>query len=1304
MLILFFVISFSFNAVSSFEENELEEEIKKLTHYAEEYETGNINYAGLLLYVSATRENLNEILGAKSRFEGGLFDRESLERVFGEPSEETKWVWVEREDREKKLDEEVPVWRKIVYDGKKIQIRLEAFPSIFIKNRNHASLSPEDEEEFDYEKKLVGELEKEFDFGENGLLVYRLHFSIEYKTPAEELNIEERIGEIKELAEAFDSDPSKDNAEKLAEESVNVERTFESYYRQSSLQCTELMNSIFGAENKRGTQKLLAQEFTFFEGDDFEARTRFEMCEECDWNWINFNIWTESRGRGFFEEESFREISKEKFMNLNFEDFERETVRLLEELRGALQDRDFKKVSEIKSELQALNWAWDEKANNVWEEVDETYKSKRESMSEEERREYNENYGWIKDEQERRAKEKELRKRNLDRRANFYNGLFAGYDKKEFFYTQEEYEKRLVEKFKEFGEEICDNNKDDNNNEFIDCQEDQCGGKICGSGEVEKLIGNGTIKQKVDFYCIEKICQPKEEEIKIEGAISICGNHICEEGENESCLGDCAACEEHEAIECAGRVIFKGKDEKGCNLEPVCLEEGFCESNEDCAQPLCGVAECVENKCQFVDLVECREPECIDGEEKIAHCGNGESVVEEECIEGVWSRTGLECEGETISPIEEVEDIEEEQAGCEVRSDCGGENDVCSNGACVTLPETIEEISPPAENLESAEEVDEEEFETEPEEESKEVEEEETGESASTTGNVIFSFFGALINKLGLTGFSTGGQEAPSESQNAEESAGGGESESPADETSVLPEEESRVEEPREFEEDNDEEREDREEEEGERRESGCREGCDRQCYDAKIRPCAESCIRKECGEELECNVDEVKEKCESGCEEESSGCSDECFDNCLEGKRYDVKFEGEGERRKEEKGVFNIGGTCRTSKGKEEAFIWFGGWGEPFGKIQELKNKYYQRGSSDWCKRELESLINQRREFEKSFNEDFVKWFFEKHLPSNAEDWESKVSGIFELYWKDVDLSRQMVERKECLKNYEFPQPNLINVKYDTEYGSLEFWEEVKTARLHEKGEEVNIISPYMRVWIFPPKEFIKYEMKKAMENHEFPGPSEESAEREFEGGPTEEEREFIKMDKKFMKKIQKLSEKYGGSVDLAIQFKDYETDEIVFNLYAKIDEENIVNIKPMLPSEVPEQDIAIIIDFERIYELVHMHEKEIRGARTESPPWDRQTGLRPKVKEAVDGVKMFFKIRGIVNSAEIQPETAKSDVKSMFNSFILMMMRGDEKEKGEFGEIDKESEGEFELDQEELPEGWESKEILTGEVIKAI
>ncbi len=86
-------------------------------------------------------------------------------------------------------------------------------------------------------------------------------------------------------------------------------------------------------------------------------------------------------------------------------------------------------------------------------------------------------------------------------------------------------------------------------------------------------------------------------------------------------------------------------------------------------------------------------------------------------------------------------------------------------------------------------------------------------------------------------------------------------------------------------------------------------------------------------------------------------------------GEDWGKEFQKQPEQMQQEKGVFQAGGGCRTSQGETQGYIWFGGWGDPFEKIQPLKNKYYSGGNADWCKFELENLIRQREEFEKGFN-----------------------------------------------------------------------------------------------------------------------------------------------------------------------------------------------------------------------------------------------------------------------------------------------------------------------------------------------
>ena len=465
-------------------------------------------------------------------------------------------------------------------------------------------------------------------------------------------------------------------------------------------------------------------------------------------------------------------------------------------------------------------------------------------------------------------------------------------------------------------------------------------------------------------------------------------------------------------------------------------------------------------------------------------------------------------------------------------------------------------------------------------------------------------------------------------------------------------------------------------------------------CYDNEVRPCVEECIREECGNEFDCDADSVQKSCEGSCGGNTNECVSDCVPKCTSGGEnwwQEFQREPEEDTHKEEKGVFQVGGGCRKEQGKTKGFIWFGGWGEPFKDIEKLKQRYYQGGEADWCKWDMENLIKQRKEFEQGFNQEFVEWFFEKYLANSAEDWEKHVSGIFELYWKDVDNSRQIAERMKCLEQENFPEVNLINVQYESEYGMIEFWEEMKTMELGE-GEKVKVVSPYMKIWIFPSKEVIKIEMKKGMEKGKMPGPSDE----EEQMGPTEEEKKEMRRDKGFMESLNEITSKYGESFDSVIQFKDFEKDEVVFNLYVKMDKENLISVEPMLYSEVPSEDARVELDFEILYDIIYTSEKEMRGIETESPPWDKKK-FEPvkKIKEITTGTKMWFKVRDLMGSAKYYPESAEKEMKPFVKDMLGGMFGGPGGPGGPEDEMSEKG------DSGEEKGIWESKEVITGEVI---
>ena len=146
------------------------------------------------------------------------------------------------------------------------------------------------------------------------------------------------------------------------------------------------------------------------------------------------------------------------------------------------------------------------------------------------------------------------------------------------------------------------------------------------------------------------------------------------------------------------------------------------------------------------------------------------------------------------------------------------------------------------------------------------------------------------------------------------------------------------------------------------------------------------------------------------------------------------------------------------------------------------------------------------------------------------------------------------------------------------------------------------------------------------------------------------------------------------------------------------QINEQDILNLEPMTPAENPELDVTIEIPFSKLYDMIYFSEKEMRGAETESPPWDR----RPRsgvIKGMLDGARMALKMRSLINSAKVYPESAEKDAKKLFKAFMNIMGRAGEQrgprgsEEGKEGEFGPEGEG---------PSEWESKEEITGEIIK--
>lgn len=1473
----------------------IDSEIQKVARYAEQYESGNINYVQLMVYLSSAREGINEIAGAVGREHGGILKQEQIRNILGEPSEMTRWVHVEGEGGpgyERSLLTPVPVWNNyIIYDGKEIRIIMEAYPFIFVKRHKF--------EEGDY-----GGWEEEE-------LVYGLHMRIGFKS--DEIDIKDKIEGIKSLAESFNSDPSESNAKELAKESVNVEMAFEKQYRMSGKNCEDIMMNILGGENRKQTQETVVQEISFYQGDKFEVTARLEGCRECgDRSWINLNF--DARGPGaheiFREEGITGEIIKrimkitgkvtglqigedeefeegpdfeekdEEFKGSEspkrFEGISPEQIRnsVREEINGLEEDLSQgnignfnKRRRSIEESVRNLNEICHERA---WQEAEKIYGFQPGGE------EQHDPYYWLERDLKLHEHKEELLNKCARENWDFLERLFEGKPSIQNFFTEVSFEKFLVINTEKVGTERCDNNIDDNGDGNADCDDQQCAGKFAGRETITVGEGEEAKQEEIEFFCIEGKRQPKpKEEEEVKGPV--CGNHIPEPGECELviltetveeesadeegeeqeeteksvyCPEDCVQCPIYDEIECGeGEIgVSVGEDENGCQKPPVCVVPKPCHKNLDCVDVFrCGIGECVfeheaaeTGKCELKELTECRKAICTPGEPLVTECPNGEELVTAICgDDGLPISLNVECPsvpgkvccmypgpadeplyewrneedcsspegaewGEKIvsnayceerascdeicksQPHEDCEgkweisgehpncdcnwECEEPTPGagneCETREDCGGENDVCSNGYCETIIKTVKvdkcidvdceegfhcdfrtgecvedvernecdviyceegyDCNPETERCEpipgweeerEREEIKEEKIEKEepeepeeppteepktepepvepvseePKQESEPPQPEETTEPVAeepateeVTGNVIFRFFGGLINVFRnprITGKVTGFEVTQDEGGDniGEPEPEPRKEQEPAAEPESEPDNECRDKwkacgdpcPPCDYEQEYEDEgnwdedtREDerRWEEERKEQEQRCKEEADRKCEERVIVRCVEDCVfgDRRGGEERG-DLGECQTKCKEEKKQELDNCVKDIFEKCEEDRWEEIERDEREEREEEEweMGAFVAHGSCRTSQGRTESHIHFGGWDNPFEKVEEYKHKYYRR-EGDWCKDELKNLIKQREKMQEGFNQEFARWFLEEYMANTADEWEQHISGIFELYWRNVDIMMQMSHTMICVGKSnveEVMNIELIDFEHETENGKIRYWEEIKEVKMPGVGE-VRIVSPYMQIWIFPPPEFMKAEMKKAMAIGEFPGPPEEKMERRNQEGPTAEERKYIKQDKKFMKFIRELSGKYGGNLEGVVQIVD--GDEIIFNVYIEVNEDVIMVAKPMLPEETPKVDVTVKIPFELVFEIIEGGQKEMMGSHIESPPWDRKAQPIQKVKQIISGVKMYFTVRKIISSSEVIPTSAEEDVREFLKKMFNMAMKG--------------------------------------------
>jgi len=382
----------------------------------------------------------------------------------------------------------------------------------------------------------------------------------------------------------------------------------------------------------------------------------------------------------------------------------------------------------------------------------------------------------------------------------------------------------------------------------------------------------------------------------------------------------------------------------------------------------------------------------------------------------------------------------------------------------------------------------------------------------------------------------------------------------------------------------------------------------------------------------------EAKEKCEE-CDTDDDCAEDRCTGNdnsivkfaCVEENPYI-----------EEKVIIAFSGGCNIrATGKTESYLNFDFWGRDADELNELRHSVESGPGSGWCEREIDGLKKQREEMKNSLDQEFLEWFFEDYAASSPAEWEKHISGIYAIYWRFVDNARQLHKLSFCLEDSEL-DIDLIDIEYKSEYiGELHYWEEIT------KLDGNDIITPYMQIWVFPTREFIKQEFITAMQEGRMPGPEGEGAE-----DLSPKEIAEAQNDESLMNKINKLSDKYGGSADFLIEVQD--EDETIFRALMSINPDVIVRLE-VINQDNPynqEPDVNVVVDFDFLYNTIKSFEEE---AHLESPPWAKKPG-RP-IKKIVNAGKIITRVSVAVvtGGIKVKPITSIPTVLS-----VLKLMAG--------------------------------------------
>ncbi len=427
------------------------------------------------------------------------------------------------------------------------------------------------------------------------------------------------------------------------------------------------------------------------------------------------------------------------------------------------------------------------------------------------------------------------------------------------------------------------------------------------------------------------------------------------------------------------------------------------------------------------------------------------------------------------------------------------------------------------------------------------------------------------------------------------------------------------------------------------------------------------SCLKKGCRQNQFCNSE--KGWCE--CNQGSSDCDGDWRNGCESQQQCAPCNPGaecsparcepehmsgierftcvQDEARQEEVAGFEMNANCQFGQSEQpHGWVGFNGWGEKFDRINQLKQS--GEGSDEWCSRELSSLLKERREMEKSFESGFLDWFMKDYIPENAADFEIFGRTFGSLYWSIVENNKRVAESLTCLGREAWPETDLITERLETDYGGIYIYE--KFVETDHFGERMRVLSPYMVMNIFPPKEVFKKFFIQGLKEGRI-GP-----EGEEENGPSPAEIAQIKREPEAYDIIKRISNNFGGEANIIFSIKDKGVEEA--KMLMQVNPEIIMQMKPALDYK-GEVDATLSIDFDYFYSMISSMEKG-KSVHTESPPWDEVPRIDEAIGGAAEGIKFFTGIIGgiVTGKITVSPVGAWVSVISSFGDLLKMMSMG--------------------------------------------